>query len=114
VASFGVGIGFTMAAYAKDAEAEQIRARFGAESPTFCHNPTKERLQTCHNLDNAISTRDAYENVGRVGFVVGGAALAGTVLYYVLSSSIGEPSEGTRISPVITASQGGLHVAGHF
>ena len=114
VVSVGVGVGFTVAARAKYADAERIGATFNDETKAHCAKSENSSSEACGSIKGLNLAGDDLQYAGTAGFFVGGAALAGTVLYYVLLPSKQERREGARVRPVIAASLGGVQVSGDF
>jgi len=113
-ASVGAGVGLTVASRAKYAEADRIGEQFNDTTRTYCDKPGNEKTDPCVEIKSTNRAGDQLQNLGTIGFVAGGAALAGTVLYYLISPSEQERRTGVRVQPVITASQGGLYVSSEF
>jgi len=114
VASIGAGIGLTIASRAKYAEADRIAATLNDPDKSYCARQGNVSSERCVRLKDNNRTGDDLQEFGMVGFVAGGAALAGTVLYYVLAPSKEERRIGAQVRPVIAASQAGLEVSGNF
>ncbi len=131
VVGLGVGIGFAIAsrgAYnAADSVAGQIVAvasQRGDNPRGLCSstNPSLRQVygQACQQYQDNVNTGDTDKTVSVVGFVVGGVAAAGTIVYYFVDSK-NKPAEGATADgvhaafvPYVSPHVGGLGVVGTF
>ena len=110
----GGGIVFTALAAGKRSDKETLQAQLMMASPAGCPEQPPRGTQ-CDELDNALSEVDTFTNLSVGAFVVGGAALAGTLVYLLIPTSRSEsPPVSVRVVPVVGQSTGGLFVTGHF
>lgn len=109
----GVGIGFSVAAFQKNdemwAEADRLQL-ITPQNQTICAGLSDPR---CANLVDAGQTRDVYGNAAIAGYLVGGIATMGTVVFWHFSKP-----ETAKKRPVTTMNvvptPGGLSVIGTF
>jgi tetratricopeptide (TPR) repeat protein len=114
VVGVGVGVGFLVAATAKNKEAtnlaDEIRYQRNANE-ALC--PPANAEKNCLDLAAAQSRRDTFGNVSLAGFIVGGAAAVGTLVLVITSpnkSADAKKKDAFRILP----SPGGVLVTGTF
>lgn len=125
LAGVGTGIGFAVAAnqhYGNaDSASEQIVRQAGADmlaTAGICRNPpTSEYRDACNAVQDETEKGDKLKRAATVGFVVGGLAAAGTVVFYFVSrssraSARGAPSRHVALSPWLAPGSAGLVIDG--
>ncbi len=111
----GVGIGFSIAAHAKNADAlakrDQLVLQTLIEKP-ICPNQATN-LQ-CRTLAQAVEARDTYRNVAIAGFAAGGVGIAGALFSALWKPSRPDRSSGKEAALSIVPSIQGVVVTGTF
>lgn len=105
----GVGIGFTLSANGKASDRDDAVDALGGPSACGTGTPFVSQCAEIRDLDDAESTR---RKVALGGFVVGGLAAAGTVVYLLWPSET--QSDQARLQPFVGPEGGGLQVLGSF
>ncbi len=109
----GLGVGFTIAATGKNQEATTLAEEISFDrnvNETLCPATTTDRR--CAVLTEVESRRDTYATVGIAGFVVGGVAAVGTLVFaFAGSSKSNAPQKSTVI---VVPMHRGVWVTGTF
>jgi hypothetical protein len=73
-------------------------------------------VSDCSALSSATGAGDTFGTVSLVGFIAGGASLAGMAVYLLLPEPKPAPpgDAGLRITPVLGAGEGGFVASGRF
>lgn len=103
VAGIGIGTGFIIAAVGKNEEASALGAELQGDRETgedLCPPPGKPDPR-CDKLASLERTRDTWANVSLAGYVVGGAAVVGTIVTWVVTKRADTPKVGIRIIPSV-------------
>jgi hypothetical protein len=125
VVGIGVGIGFGLDARRKYRSADDIgeqieeRAAFdGRDDIGICLSPpTNQYREACDAYTEEEEAGNDSRTIAAVGFAVGGAALATTIVYYFLDSDSGRdsarrPSPAVGWSPWVSPDGGGVSIRG--
>lgn len=124
----GVGLGIAGSIVASDRygaaqdASDDLRAQAQADglSGTICANGTSPvgRFRTaCADRQELLDQGDTWRGIAVGGFVLAGAAAAGTVVYYFLGETQQPEPESRRtltVVPVLNATQQGLALSGTF
>jgi hypothetical protein len=109
-----VGATFVGLRAGKVSDAEALRDEIVADRGNCVGGGTSAFAADCSALSLATSSGDTFGTVSLVGFIAGGAALAGMATYLLLPAPAASPEARLRVSPVIGAGGGGLSVRGTF
>jgi len=129
----GAGIGFAVASHSAYGSADDVANQItsqakkdGIPKSGLCNNPAyaapgQRYASACQQYQDNVNTGDTDKTLSVVGFVVGGVAAAGTVVYYFVDSKKkpaeqGASADGVRAAfvPIVAPSVGGLGVVGTF
>jgi hypothetical protein len=88
LAGVGIGTGFALAAGSEKRRADSLRTHL----PDGACKGSDRPMQTCTDLRDAVDAHDRDRNISTAGFVVGGAAILGTLGYWLFS----QPSSDER------------------
>ncbi|MEB2325002.1 MAG: hypothetical protein OZ921_20980 [Sorangiineae bacterium] len=130
VVGLGVGIGFAIGSSAAYSDADRIAqqistaaARQNYSTAGLCnHPPTDDYTRACQLYQDDRDAGDSRKTLSTVGFVIAGAAAAGTIVYYFVDSKP-KPSESAKrapggfragVYPVAGPHEQGLGVVGQF
>jgi hypothetical protein len=112
VVGVGLGVGFALAAGSKTRQSDSLRESI---EPGTCYVGGESR---CGQLRDTVEAHDRYRDFSTSGFVLAGAALAGTLLYWTVteSSSSHQVARGSRIrlGAAATSQNAALWVGGAF
>lgn len=110
------GLVFTLLANGKSSDAEALRGGLAAGPGGRDACDRAENQTRCGELDGLVSDQGLFANVAFWSFVGGGVALAGTGVYWLVTSSEPAPAprKGFRATPLVTAKGGGLLLQGDF
>jgi hypothetical protein len=111
----GVAVGAVFAGLfaGKSATASSVHAQIVAAGGNCLNGGMARYAADCRSLAGASTTGDNFGTVSLVGFVVGGAALAGMAAY-LLWPKLSPPRTGLLVAPVLGAGQAGLAAGGSF
>ncbi|MCC6559591.1 MAG: PEGA domain-containing protein [Polyangiaceae bacterium] len=110
--ALGAGLGLTVAANGKGAEARRIGE--GIFSPSACH-PSAAQVDTrCDDLQDALSARNTLSDAAVVGFVAGGALALGTLGLGAWVLSAPEERFALRALPAVGSGEGGVVMVGRW
>lgn len=91
------GIGFELVRNARQNESNRIRSSLGS---TSCADPG-ESLSDCNRLSELASDYDSFGRLELVSFAIGGAALIGTGMYFLVARpDKGRPSKLAGLGPL--------------
>jgi hypothetical protein len=112
-----MGIGFTVAANGKSADAATMLEELKKQTPpgvAVCAEPTGSRAPSCTEIMSNLGDRDAHSRIALGSFIAGGVLAVGTVGYAVLTPT--RPTKTremtVRAVPVIGTGIGGIVVIG--
>lgn len=130
VLGLGVGIGFALGSQSAYSNADTVASQIGAQAAKdgyntagLCsHPPTTDYQGACQLYEDDRNKGDSQKTVATVGFILAGAAAAGTVVYYFIdskpkkSATGATPPHGLRagILPIAGPTEQGLGVVGEF
>lgn len=113
VVGIGMGVGFTVAGATKNNEAAELANEIKLDrtvNETLC--PATSKDSRCANLESIESRRDTYATLGLVGFVVGGVAAVGTLVFAFTGSSKNKSPKDTSV--VVLPTHNGVWLSGTF
>jgi hypothetical protein len=114
----GMGIGFTVAANGKSADAAALRDQLVQETPAdvaICAEPTGKRGPTCAEIRGKLADRETFTDVARGSFIAGGVLALATVGYAILTRTGSEKTTratSVHVAPMVGRSSGGVLVVG--
>lgn len=109
----GVGVGFTAAALSENKGTSAIATKISLNrnvNEVLCPSTWKD--PQCDELDTSAANRDFSAILGTTGFVVGGVAAAGTLIFALASSN--KTAVQPKSSFIVLPSPGGISIVGTF
>lgn len=109
----GVGVGFTAAAISENNTTASIAEKISLNrnvNEVLC--PSTWNDPKCGELDTSGAKRDSSAILGTTGFVVGGVAAVGTLIFAVMSSK--KSGDSPKSAILVLPSPGGISMTGTF
>lgn len=117
LAGIGAGIALSVAAGAKFREAgnqlDALRQNTLTTSKVCGPSSPSANAAGCASLKSTLSSRDHLTNAATAGFIVGGAAAVGTVVF-LLVPKLKPRRAAVEVTPSIGGNQGGVTLSGSF
>jgi hypothetical protein len=114
LAGLGLGTSFALAAGSEKSRADSLRSQLPDGACKMSNGPA----QTCTDLRDAVDAHDRDRNISTAGFVVGGAAILGTIGYWLFlhpsSEKRSQDGHGRNLSlrAAATTNEGALWLSG--
>ncbi len=93
-----------------ESDGDAIRDSIGTQDLSVCARPTAP--SSCGEMSDNYASSDDYANVAVPLLITGGAVLAGTALYWMLTSD--EESPRAQVAPTVTTEGAAIWVTGAF
>lgn len=115
-ALLATGIGLTVAASGKGADADAALAELEAgHGGAPCAHPTDEAtIEACVAVTDGLKARDGLTAGAAVSYVLAGVGLVGLVVYVATPSSSEETNARVWLTPALGVGHGGLELFGRF
>lgn len=113
-AGIGVGVGFTIAANAKDAEADDVLTEAAAMTPVGQRVCPTGAPSACARLDRLLQEKESLTGVAMAGYAVGGVAAVGAAILAIWPVRVGERGGYVSVAPATGPGGGALLLTGKF